>query len=1310
MKHLNYLLAFLMTLIWGTGVAKADVVNNYKMDFNTQIDVSSHDFKVASGWGHIPESYYDDEDWDTYWVSYSYSTTTGVDNSGALKCGSQQLGSSYSYSKQDVYDLLVTPKITGTSSIYVKKYSYSSASISFYKVTVDANGALKKGDKIDVTVPTLTTSEYVKVDIPAVDGEYIGIRGSNVYIDDFTAEQAEYELSKSLKVTAVSKVNSGYSVDCNAEGKFPIALKTTVSNNGDLAISPGDENYSLSVIESKSKEVIGTSDIEIALEPGASADVEFTVYADYETYKGYKGYQVKENITGTVSSSTQWFEPTPYEPLMEVRTSSNDKVAASDVFAYGMIQEATSKEFTIRNTGAAPLTVTAITVPDGFSTDVTAPITIDAHGESKFNLTLNATATGVFSGNVTVSGTNVDDIVFGVSGTVLDPAKFYVDFEDQQLPAGSYAESVWKIAQRDYASGSNVYLLTSGTQNSEEKFVTPLLRVAEGEKMTVDVARTYYNTAGDGVYLKVYYSTNRRDWTLAREIKSTELSSKRAVSYTYSFGELTSFVIDNIPAGDYYIGFAAGYTCIDNIYGFEKVSVAHDLVIKDLKIPAKGMVNNQYTATVSYNNLNATAEAADSYEVSLYVNDVKVATSAVAPEMASAATLPFELTMVPHEVGTFPAYIEFKSIADGFTVKSEVVDVTIGEEKASQDIVVGEASASDYNVPFYFFNADNILGADCDILYTADMLKAFGLKAGQKITSVTYTGTPLTSKDYNTLNLYACVGAVDEATYEASEKEDGMQKVEFFKDAAFSFKTSEPFVTKIDLTEPIVWDGVQGIRVRTHAQSNTYVKVNYDYDTNYKNAYYKKSSASSFSNTYTPVAVFGISADPAVVSGKVVCGETPVANATVKLTSGDVYYTATTAEDGTYTMNVFQTDKQYVVTATAEDYDDYAEAEPVDVSAGLVKDITLVSSYVKAAGQVLYRNAPLAGVKVTLSTKDKDEVLEATSGEDGKYQFDKVRHDVDYYLSATCDKFIDYAVAEPLNLKADYEIPAINMDKQKVMVVGTVKEGEEPLANVEVAYSSKNPYAATGTVTTDADGKFSVELPQDANYIFSFETPGYEAYTVSDSIMVGEEGYDFGVVQLKPLMVAITMPESGYMAYSSDKPLDFSVCEGMKAYVVTAVKLKNDAAYVELAEVAKVPAMTGVILVAPAGEYSARQILEADNVEKNLLVATADEAYKATADEMNTVWTLGKTDADKVAFTTGAEIEVPQGSAYLRFAAEVPYIYWDEADVPELDGINGVAANGVLDLNAPMYNLAGQKVGKEYKGVVIQNGKKFSKK
>ena len=41
------------------------------------------------------------------------------------------------------------------------------------------------------------------------------------------------------------------------------------------------------------------------------------------------------------------------------------------------------------------------------------------------------------------------------------------------------------------------------------------------------------------------------------------------------------------------------------------------------------------------------------------------------------------------------------------------------------------------------------------------------------------------------------------------------------------------------------------------------------------------------------------------------------------------------------------------------------------------------------------------------------------------------------------------------------------------------------------------------------------------------------------------------------------------------------------------------------------------------------------------------------------------------------------------------------------DAINEIKADAVIDVNAPMYNLAGQRVAKSYKGVVIQNGHKF---
>lgn len=57
-------------------------------------------------------------------------------------------------------------------------------------------------------------------------------------------------------------------------------------------------------------------------------------------------------------------------------------------------------------------------------------------------------------------------------------------------------------------------------------------------------------------------------------------------------------------------------------------------------------------------------------------------------------------------------------------------------------------------------------------------------------------------------------------------------------------------------------------------------------------------------------------------------------------------------------------------------------------------------------------------------------------------------------------------------------------------------------------------------------------------------------------------------------------------------------------------------------------------------------------------------------------------------------------------------LYESEADVPTAisEIIVPGDANAKFDANAPMYNLAGQRVGKDYKGIVIQNGRKIIRK
>lgn len=935
MRNFYCSLALIAASTLWVGQARADIVQDYKMDFNKSISTTAHDFKVGSGWGHIVGKYTSPDDWEDYYVSYSYSSSDGRDGSGAIKVGSQNVGSYYD--SGTVNDLLVTPAVTGKASIWVKKSSSGSSSIKFYAVTLE-NGKYKKGDQITVDVPKLST-DWVQVNLPEQNNQYIGIRAENLYIDDFAADKADIVLQKSLLVSKVSYKGKD-EPDCDADGNFPISYEVSITNNGDVDLTEGTEGYSLSVRNySKGNAVVFTQPLKGNLAVGASTTVTVSGTVNSNTYPDRNRYDVFEDLTNT-SKYGAWIKPVPYKPVLTMRNDKGKIDNGTVTFAWGMVNASTDKKFQIRNDGAAPLNITKVVVPDGFTTSLAAPLTIAAHETKDFTVTLPTEKPGIYSGEFKVSGEGVDDFSFNVSGTVLDPAKYYANFNDNQIPAGAYAEAGWEVKQRDVESSDNPYLLSNGSQNTDNKFVTPLLKVAEGEMMSVDVARTNYYTDGEGVYLNVYYSADRTNWTPARKITADELSATRE-DYSYSFGELKTFVIDNIPAGNYYIGFGAGYTSIDNIYGFEKVDVAHDLMLAASYMPKTAVVNNTYTATATLLNVNAKDEAADSYTASLYVDGEVVAT-APAKAIASGEKAEFSFSYTPHKAGAAEAYIEFKNAADNYTVASENVSVDVKEEQATGIVTVGNGNGTpERQTAIDWFDADT--GAHVDNLYTVKMLEKYGLKKGAKITSVSYTGTSANDKTVSDINLTAYVGAVDAATFEAGKNYESLQKVDVYTGETIDFVSGNTYTTTITLPEPIVWDGTSAIRVLTYVKAGKYVSVNFKVDDSDNNSYFGRGvigKASSLTAKPTAVAEFGIQVEPPVIAGNITCNDKAVAGATVTLTSGDVIYTGASDDKGAYSINVIQNDKKYNLTVSAPGYIDYTEND-VDLSKGLNKNIVL---------------------------------------------------------------------------------------------------------------------------------------------------------------------------------------------------------------------------------------------------------------------------------------------------------------------------------------------------------------------------------
>ena len=159
------------------------------------------------------------------------------------------------------------------------------------------------------------------------------------------------------------------------------------------------------------------------------------------------------------------------------------------------------------------------------------------------------------------------------------------------------------------------------------------------------------------------------------------------------------------------------------------------------------------------------------------------------------------------------------------------------------------------------------------------------------------------------------------------------------------------------------------------------------------------------------------------------------------------------------------------------------------------------------------------------------------------------------------------------------------------------------------------------------------------------------------------------------------------------------------AYVLTNVDTSTGATKVE--PVTQVPANTPVLLKGE-GTKTITILSSTPAAPTTNLMEVYDGSNKGTM----VPYVLAK-NGDTAGFKkwTGAA-SVITGRAVMWLDSEIAHSREFFFLGGETTGISNVDvnANNNFDANAPMYNLAGQKVTKSYKGVVIQNGKKFMNK
>ena len=683
--------------VGATPVKTGDMPVAYLCDFNTAITTSDHAFQVASNWRHIVASYTSYYGGVSY-PSYSYSATAGVGGSGALSCSTSQ-------SSNSLYDLLVTPVVKGTVTIDAKKTAgYYTALLEFYKITDNGDGTFTRGDQITVDVSAVNVNDFVTITIPVdAAGERIGIRSSYVWLDNFTATEAtiipEKKISFASAVAADGNSGTTGTIqwEQQANGNVLVSYTVTVANTGDVDLTQGETDFSVSIINGSTGDVYGTVAVPQNLAVGetsnpfvVSAEVDPSLWPNSYTYVNMN---LKENLFGSVMARAQ-STYTAYEPKFVFREAASTATSSiSTAEAWGTITASTTKSFEIANTGTAPLTIKSVTLPQGFTSDnaPTAEFTL-AKGETQaLNITQDASAMGTFSGTLAIVyldknnaeqtyNLNFSVMVIGLNTWTAD---FNGDGTKSTItyPAGSIAEGGIS-SDNNYSNGKyDVY--ATGRQGSSyatenNKFITPKLHANAGEDLAFDVKVGY--SSSNQWYVKAYVSTDRKNWGDPVAYYTTSATAEsEAVGSAF-----TTKTIHFDTAGDYYVAFALyGQTsAIDNLVGLEKVDVTHDLYIKSVSWPDASIKSGSAQTKPSVDVIPLTDEVAANYTVKYIYgdNEVAIASKSLTASATSTANFAASFTPVVTQTTSFPGTKVVFEFTDGTKFETETFDLTVTNE------------------------------------------------------------------------------------------------------------------------------------------------------------------------------------------------------------------------------------------------------------------------------------------------------------------------------------------------------------------------------------------------------------------------------------------------------------------------------------------------------------------------------------------------------------------------------------------------------------------------------------------------------
>lgn len=283
-----------------------------------------------------------------------------------------------------------------------------------------------------------------------------------------------------------------------------------------------------------------------------------------------------------------------------------------------------------------------------------------------------------------------------------------------------------------------------------------------------------------------------------------------------------------------------------------------------------------------------------------------------------------------------------------------------------------------------------------------------------------------------------------------------------------------------------------------------------------------------------------------------------------------------------------------------------------------------------------------------------------------------------------------------------YPIIILGMAAEPAKLTGTITADGNAVEGVNVT-------AVSGDVeyygTTDAEGKYEIPVIQfDKEYTIVVD--GVYGYNKAE-VAASAEGNNIALVRH-----TVVLPETvNTYKYTTlfDSQFDMEIPAGAKAYIAESVE-NNEISYTEITDY--IPANTGVLIYAPEAladlEVKALTEKPAEASTYSSIFFGYDEATTPSAESGYNYYKLQYSpDEDKVAFYLGAPdggvFECKANRAYLKLSNEISAPKFFALPVDDATAIKN--ANATANSNA-RYSINGQKVNANYRGIVIENGKK----